>query len=255
LSNKIYKNHQVSLGMPFQVKSLFNYQNIRTIEAINQNDDEVSENNIEISESKEQILEKAKNEAELIIQEAQYEANRILENTQAEAEENKNKIFVEAHQNGYDEGYNQAKQEYEDLINEAELIRETAKAEYKETLDSIENDAINLILDIAKNVIGTEISFHKEDILYLVQQAFEKCTNKETVLLKAASEDYDFIIANKVKLLSMLEGVGELKIKKDNSLKVGSCVIETPYGSIDAGIHTKMKKIEELFKQLVGKQN
>lgn len=253
MSNKVYKNYQVNLGIPFQVKPLFNYQNIKRIEALNLNDDEISESNIEIPESKEQIIENAKNEAELIIREAQYEADRILENTQAEAEENKNKIFEEAHQIGYNEGYNQAKQQYEDLINEAELIRETAKIEYKETLDNIENDAINLILDIAKNVIGTEISFHKEDILYLVKQAFEKCANKEIVLLKAASDDYDYIIANKAKLLSMLEGVGELKIKKDNSLKVGSCVVETPYGSIDAGIHTKMKKIEELFKQMIGK--
>lgn len=253
MSNKVYKNYQVNLGMPFQVKPLTNYHNIRTINPLKLEEHEEieAENNSTINA--EEIINNAKIEAELIIQEAQYEANRILEITQAEADENKTRIFEEARNDGYDEGLRTAKLEYEDLISEAQQIKDNANQEYKDILDGIESDAINLILDIAKNVIGTEISFNKEDILYLVKQAFEKCANKESVLLKTSAEDYDYIIANKTKLLSMIDNVGELKIKKDNSLKVGSCIIETPYGSIDAGIHTKIKKIEELFKQMVGK--
>jgi flagellar assembly protein FliH len=250
LSSKVYKNYQVNhIGTPFQVKPLFNYQNIRTIEAISLDKNSTDESGIANSE---EIIKNARIDAELIIQEAQYEANRILENSKIEADENKDKIFSEAREKGYNDGFTEGKQQYEELVSEAEQIRENAKLEYKEILDSIESDAVNLILDIAKNVIGTEISFHKEDILYLVKQAFEKCANKESVLLKAAPEDYDFIIANKNRLLSMIENVGELKIKKDSSLKAGACIIETQYGSIDAGIQTKIKKIEEMFKQMIG---
>ena len=89
--------------------------------------------------------------------------------------------------------------------------------------------------------------------MYLVKQAFEKCANRENIVLKAAPEDHEFLVNNKDRLLSMVEGVGELEIKKDTSLKPGGCIVETLYGSMDAGIQIKMKKIEEAFRQVIGK--
>ena len=251
LSNNIYKNYQVNLGIPFQVKGPINFQTIKTVQPIESFDHEETQAKVEVDI--EEIINKAKEEAEMIIKEANYEATRILENTEAEANENKIVIEEESRQKGYNEGYAEAKQQYEDLLQEAECIKENSKVEYKEFLAGIESDAVELILDIAKNVIGAEISFHKDDILYLVKEAFDKCGTKESVILKAAPEDYEFIIANKDKLLSMVEGIGELKIKKDSSLKVGACIVETPYGSIDAGIQTKVRKIGEAFRQVIGK--
>jgi len=42
-------------------------------------------------------------------------------------------------------------------------------------------------------------------------------------------------------------GIGQLEIVKDQALKLGALILETPYGSVDAGMDTKLKKIEEAF--------
>lgn len=156
-------------------------------------------------------------------------------------------IEEDSRQKGFEKGYEEAKSQYEDLIQEAELIRENALKEYQETLQSIEKDALNIILDISRKVIGTEISMNKEKLLEMIAQAFERCSNRENITLKVSSADYDFIIENKDRILSMVEGIGQLEIVKDQALKLGALILETPYGSVDAGMDTKLKKIEEAF--------
>ncbi|MCX8130324.1 MAG: FliH/SctL family protein [Clostridia bacterium] len=256
MSNKVYKNYQVNVGIPFQIRNPMNFQNLQTVNTTTPLEKEKENAAEELSEASiESIINDAQQKAELILKEAQFESMRIIEDAEREASELKLSVEEEARQRGYEEGINEAKRQYEDLLQEAEFIKEHAKAEYKEVLAGIESEAVKMILDIARNVIGAEIAFNKEDILYLVKQAFEKCANRERVILRVSPEDFDYIDSNKHRLMSMVGGLSELEIKKDASLKEGGCLIDTPFGSIDAGVQTKLKKIEEAFRQAVGKED
>ena len=53
----------------------------------------------------------------------------------------------------------------------------------------------------------------------------------------------------------MTEGIGNLDIRKDPSLNAGDVIIETPYGTVNAGVSTKLKKIEDAFIKLIGKKS
>ncbi len=251
--NKIYKNYQINLGLPFQVNQSLNFKTINLV------DDDIKEDDDkefyiepqEVTEKREQILEAAREEAEMIIKEANFEAERIVNEIQNEVLENANAVLEEARQKGFEEGYNEVKKQYEDLLEEAEFIKEHARVEYKDVLESIESDAVNIVLDIARKVLGMEVSTNKEVVLGLVKQALEKCSSKENVVLKVCSEDFDYICANKDIIMGMVEGIGELDIKKDTSLRAGGCTVETAYGTIDAGMQTKFKKIESAFRDVI----
>ena len=254
---KVFKNHQVNMGMPFQVKNPINYDALKKITESEEQtiDKELSEEEVEKQgeEKAEEIIAQAKEEAELILQEAHLEAQRLIENAQMEIEELKRVTEEEARNRGYEDGVNEAKQQHEDLIKEAEFIRQHAQSEYDEVLQSIEGDAVNMVLDIARKVIGTEISQNKESVLHLVKQAFDSCSNKENLVLRVSDFEYEFLLENKENLLSLLEGVSDIEIKKDTSLKEGACIVETPFGTVDAGVQTKYEKIEEAFKKILGK--
>lgn len=251
MSNKIFKNYQVNVGVPFQIKTPLNFATIKKINALEQAQEE--DTSFTAKEDAEGITARAREEAENIVKEAQLEAIRFMEEAQREIESSRNAVEDEARKQGYEDGLNAAQKQYEDLLQEAELIREQAKMEYKETLAGIENDALEMIMDIARNVIGTDLSFNKEDMLYLVKQAFDKCTNKESIILRISPEDYEYITQNKERLSAMVEGLGEFEIKRDASMKPGACIVETPLGNIDAGVETKLRKMEESFRQLIGK--
>jgi len=252
LYNKIYKNYQINLGVPFQVNQSLNFQTIKRVDAGNKEDDrELYIKPQEDVETREQILKSAREEAEMIIKEANYEAERMISEIQNEAIENANAIIEEARQKGFEEGYSEVKKQYEDLLQEAEFIKEHARVEYKEVLESIESDAVNVVLDIARKVLGMEISTNKEVVLGLIKQAFEKCSSKENVVLKVSNEDFDYVCDNKDIILGKIDGIGELDVKKDSSLRAGGCIVETAYGTIDASMETKFKKIEDAFRDVI----
>lgn len=207
------------------------------------------------SESYNEIIDRAKEEAETIIKEAEREAVKLIEVAQVEGDKLKKSIEDEARAEGFKKGYEEAKRQYENLIEEAELIKKNAEEEYRELLNGVEKDAVNVILDIAKKVIGEEVSLNKENILQVLRKGFEKCSNKEDIIIKVASIDHDFVVNNREKILSLTEGIGKLDIKKDPSLNAGDVIIETPYGTVNAGVSTKLKKIEDAFIKLIGKKS
>lgn len=250
MSNKIFKNYQVNMGMPFQVKSLFNFDTIKKINIIEAQ--EKRELDIDIPRhDPDEIINKARDQAEAIIEEAKLEAQKILEMAENELNDLKRSVEEEAWQKGYEEGLNEAKRQCDNALQEAQLIREEAKVAYENILKNAEADTVEVILDIARKVIGAEISFNKENILYLVKQAFEKCTNKEHMVLKVSIEDYEYIMDNMDRFRSMLEGISEFEVKKDASMKAGDCIVETSFGTVDAGVNTRLEKIEEAFRKLV----
>jgi flagellar assembly protein FliH len=251
LYNKVFKNYQVNMGVPFQIRSQINFNTVSNLDIIESEEEEVSETS---KEEPEKILQKANEEAQLILKEAEYEAQRIMDNAKLAADESRIKIEEEARKKGYDDGSMQSQAQYEDLIQEAEFTRQSAKMEYEQLLAEVENDTLDVILATARKVIGDEISLNKEDILYLIRQAFQKCSNREYITIKVSPEDYEFVSTSKDKLCSMVEGIGEIEIKNDPSLKEGACIVETPYGSMDAGIQVKLKKIEEAFRQALPKR-
>ncbi len=252
MSNKIYKNNQVNVGIPFQVKFPVTYQPpVRNIGLkLDLGQDEEEQQQVDSNAMGDEIINKAKVEADMIIKEALLEAKDILKNASDDVENLKQQVSEEARSEGYEQGLAQAKQEYEALIKEAQDIKTQAGIEYKKVLDSLEEDSVNTILDIAKKVISKELEC-KQNILLLVKDAFEKCSKDRKAVLKLSEQDYDFISDNKDELGSMLERSEEIEIKKDLSLKEGGCIIETSFGSIDASAETKFEKIENDFKDIL----
>ncbi|MDP4092151.1 MAG: FliH/SctL family protein [Bacillota bacterium] len=251
MSSKIFKNYQVNVGLPFQVKSPLNFDTIQKVNFVEQAEEEIE--HTAPDENPEEIINKANEQAEVIIEEARLEAEKLITNAENELNQLRKAVEEEAWQKGYEDGTEASRKQFESTMTEAEAVREQARADYKTILESAEADTVETILEIAKMVIGMEISFNKEDILYLVKQAFDKCSNKDNMILKVSPEDYEYVIANLDRLKSMLEGAPEFSVKKDASLKNGDCLVETSFGTVNAGVQTKLDNIEKAFRQVMGK--
>ena len=253
MSNKVFKNNQVTYGVPFQVRIPITLQNIRQQEegqGIFVTPDEP-----EIIEKPEEILQRAHEEAAMIIKEAEYEARKIMEDAYTEAKEKAAVMEEEAWQKGYSEGIATAQKQCESTIAEAEEIKANALVEHDEVLAGLEAELINLVIEISKKVIGSEIAQNKENMIYLIKQALDNCSNKSGITLKVASEDYDFLKKNHDRLEELIDCANELEIKQEMSLKQGACILETPFGNVDAGVQTKLRRIEEAFRELLGENN
>jgi len=244
------------MGIPFQVRNPMNFHNIKTVNTLEQMESEIAkdEENLSSDARYDEVFSSAQEEARIIIREAELEAFKLVEDAQEVLKEHRRVLEEEARSKGYEEGIIEAKRQYDDILREAEFIKEHAKVEYKEVLAGIEEEAVSLILDIARKVISDEVTLNKEAVIYIVKQAIGKCTNKEDVTVRLCTEDFNYLSENLEELTSKVDGLGEIELKKDASLRAGACIIETPYGSVDAGIETKLNKIEEEFIAAIDKE-
>ena len=288
LSRQLFKNYQINLGMPFQVKvpanEVFAGRFSDQAEYLGEDFDRLMEESGETDglyaddgqevpepvvspgelaeEAAKQILDEAGEQAKTILEEASREAEDILEKAAQEAEEGRiqaertcsetcAKIEADAEKRGYKNGCDKGRGEYEQIISEADQIRISAHEDYNELMSGAEADVVALSLEIAKKVIGEEMILNRQNLLVLVKDAIDHCSNKQQIVLKVSPDDYDYIRANKDILLSIVEGIGKFEIRKEHSLKEGSCFVETLYGNVDAGISTKLSKVEDAFHRLL----
>jgi len=258
LSSKVFKNYQVNLGMPFLVKvpDIPVSGKLSMPERTDCVDDRTEEGAENISAEDmekvgESIILAARQKAEEIIREAEEKSRKILTEAEKKAEAERVSVLEKARQEGFLQGEKEAKELYRSILDEAEKIKHEAAEEYGSILSKAEQDAVEIILEIARTVVGMELTENSESILNMIRQCFEKCSNRENVLLIVSPHDYEIVEKNMDKLKGMVEGIQELNFKTDHALGKGNFVIRTPYGSIEGGADKQLKKIEEAFREVL----
>ena len=252
MASRVIKNYQINIGAPYKVNvptTVQQHTNVETHNMDNNSLEEVSElqaNN---------IIEETRKKAKELIDYSQEEAIRIIRDAKKEAIEVKNNAEKVASQEGYQKGlqkgYEDARIEHENLIKEVETLRQKTLQDYKEHIVSVENDIIDMVMEISRKVIHDKVLIDKDEVLEMVKQSIEKCSNKEQITIRVSFDDYNYVYENRDKLISAIDGLEKIKIVKEESLETGSCLIESSYGTLDASINTKLKRIEDAFNNIL----
>lgn len=207
------------------------------------------------TERKEDVLEDAKRQAEEIIRKATAETDEMLAQAQEKIALHMQEVEQQAKEEGYRYGEKLAQQHYQDLIREAEEMKQEAEDLYKNTVLSLEGEMVETILEISRKVIGTELSQNREVVVGLIRQSLQGSFPSEEITVSVSPEDYETVMENREQLMEGLQNVREINVKKDSSLKKGGCIVDTGFGSVDAGIETQLKAVEDTFRELLGEQS
>jgi len=246
LFNKVFKYNQVTYGRPFQANMPINIRCIEVLDA----GEEGAENNLRKSTpDPEKLLEKAKQECDLLLKEAGLEAEKLLEKAELEADKQAEALFEEAWQNGYTEGMEAARVQNEAILAETAQIRQSAAEEHDSILAGMEAEILELVIDTARKAVAGELKTNRDIILQLIRDGLSCCSNKNDAVLKVSPSDFEYLNDHEDKLSTLSEGAEGLQIKKDSMLDPGDCIIETPLGSVDAGVNTKLDKIAEAYRE------
>jgi len=218
--------------------------------------------------------EQAKTESEPKIEEVSHEQEienleklreELLQKYLQEAEEKAQNYYQSEMEKAYNDGLKsaeaqinqllaEAQQKYDQLLEEALKIKEEAARDYKETIKAAEKEVIELSIYVAEKIINTEVNKSDDYIINIIKDAMERVVSKEDVILKLCPEDYITVISNKKYWMTKIKGLGEILIEEDSSLESGDCIVDTPYGTIDAGIKVRMDKIQKAIIDLMEKE-
>lgn len=237
----VYKKYQVNMGNPYPVN-----QKKPSPVAVKQEPDNTAENRSE------EILEEARQQAELILQQATHEAEEMLRNAEEKITALMQEVEQQAKEEGYRNGEKLAQDHYQGLIQEAEELKREAGELYHNTVLSLEGQMVETILDIGRKVLGMELSQNREAIINLIRTSLKNTNPSGEITVTVSPEDYETVIENQERLTEGIKNLRELNIKKDNSLQRGGCIVETGFGSVDSSVDTQMKAIENAFREIIG---
>ena len=106
-----------------------------------------------------------------------------------------------------------------------------------------EPEMVALALDIARQVVKTEITQNPEVVRAVLSNALRRLTDKDNVRVRVSVGDAARVKEMRQDLLEVVDGLRHLEILDDRRVGDGGCVIETNAGSIDAKIETQMAEV------------
>jgi len=246
-SRNVLKSYRVNMGMPYQVT-------VKQKKAVppenNENTEKAAPAEKKLTE--EEILENARKEAEKIINEARLKAESILNSANATVAAMAKEAEEKAREEGFKNGEALAWKQYQGLINEAEELKRAAKEIHDSTIAGLESEIVEIIIQTAKKIVGTELTQNKDVVLGLIRNAISAASLADKICIHVSDEEYDYVVNNKERLLEGIKGIRDFEIIRDNSLKKGECIVDTGFGTVDSSIDTQLNAMEKALREILG---
>ena len=198
---------------------------------------------------------KANDLIQLATEEATAKAAIIIKEAEDRITRESAIAFEQAQEDGYNAGYEKGRLESEQLVEEGKQIVIAAKEEKQKLIDELEPEMIDLVLKVCSKVISDEIHYNKDTILVLIRQTLAKASaDPEEIVIKVSELDYDHVVENKDLITANTITPEQVTIVKDLNLTIGSCVIETEFGSIRSSINEAFSAIKKQMRLLSTKK-
>ena len=203
----------------------------------------------EIEDIKLQAIEEANQEANRIIEQAIEEANIEAENIKNQAIEEMEVKAEEFYKEGFNKGYEEGKLKVEEdclfMKEEAQNIVLQAKEERQETINNLETEIINFIIDTTQNILTKSFEFNPSIISLLIKKGLLSIKEIKNLKILVSEDQYDYVNQNKEEILNIDTDKNNIEIIKDISLNNTDCVIETEIGTIQCSIDDQLSSIKE----------
>ncbi|MEZ5425392.1 MAG: FliH/SctL family protein [Pyrinomonadaceae bacterium] len=176
---------------------------------------------------------------EEILGAARQEAEKII----AQAEKDREMIQQAAKEKGLQFAQKKIEEEVAAQVTEMrQRVTETIEkisGLQSEITAGAEKQLVELALEIAKKIVGREVTIDREIALTLVRVSLSRLQNRAVAKVHLHPDDFAFIQTHREKL----DFHGSLELIEDRSVSVGGCLVHTETGDIDARIESQFEEI------------
>lgn len=176
-----------------------------------------------------------------------------------EAESVRREAHDEGYRHGYDEGLargeaaamEQARGALANAAAQAERIISEAQRQAGEAFAAAERQVVELALAVAGKVLAREVAEDPAVILPIVKAALAKVEDQERITIRVHPGCYELVLAARPDLQASLTRANTVTVTADGALKEGDCIVETPFGTVDARIDTQLELVKAALKELM----
>ncbi|GBF33190.1 flagellar assembly protein FliH [Desulfocucumis palustris] len=204
-----------------------------------------------LNEAQNKLL-KAEAESRAIFDSATAEAADIIRNAMEDARREAEEIKREARESGFQEGRKEAlakaTAEANDIKDQARSVLRQSEEIRRRTLDSLEDEIIDLAKDMAGKILFAELRQNPEIILAVAGEAVEMLKNRDEVVLYVNPSETAIIEKRVDELKNLIPPKAALHIISDAGVSPGGIVAETRHGRVDANIGTRWQALMQALK-------
>ena len=175
-------------------------------------------------------------DSQSVLDQARAEAQKIKDNAKALYATVEQKI-EDAKKQGFEKGHKEGLQKATEHI----VLAEKKLEKLSQTL---EKDSVELVYEIAKQIIGEAFETDSKNLISLIKQGLTRIIGDELVV-SVHPDDYDKIKEQKASLLSTLHGMQRLTLKPSENVNLNSCIIESEMGTIEADLNSQLQAMKK----------
>ncbi|WP_158095056.1 flagellar assembly protein FliH [Gottfriedia luciferensis] len=151
---------------------------------------------------------------------------------------------------GKEEGRQIAVQEYESLIMEAKEVVKASKVDYLNRIEESEEAILKLGLAVSRHILLHEIELNQELMIPIIKKVLQEVKEENDIRISVHPGQYDLVVKQRVELEKILLNDIKLYVYPDESLTLGSCIIDSSFGRIDASVDVQLSEISRHLIQL-----
>lgn len=163
-------------------------------------------------------------------------------------------LIKEGYQEGYDLGFIEGKQaseeKYNKLITQINDLVDVTTKDYHTTLEQSEHIIVDLAIKTSEKIIKDKIVEDSKVFLEIVTEAIKEIKDQSIISIYLHPNNYELLMKQKEELVNALDGDTKLSIYVDQKMVENECLIEHPFGQIDASIDTQLQQIREVLHQV-----
>lgn len=157
----------------------------------------------------------------------------------------------EGFKQGFSTGESKALEKYEESIHQINSIIELANQDYHAMIAKSDETITEIAIRVAEKVIQRKITEDPSNFLNIVKAAIKELQDQSVIMIYLHPENYPFIMEHKQELSQILEENMKLSIYVKEDLSKNSCIIEHPFGQIDASVDTQLSQIRQILLDVV----
>lgn len=181
---------------------------------------------------------------------ADHHERNILNSTQLNEtylEDLREQSFQQGFESGVKEGQNRAEQQIEGLKLDLENLLLSIPQAITQCRMELNNEIADIALLISQEYF-TEQQRNPDALQAQINQILNQINNEQNIELCLHPEDIKLVQKSNIQLETA--HLSRLKIKADDRLALGGCLIKTEHGIFDASIETRIERLKDYLIQM-----
>jgi flagellar assembly protein FliH len=171
---------------------------------------------------------------------------RLIAQARAEAQQIRELARAEGYEQGRRAGLEQGSGEISAAASALGEALGGVEALRVETAEAVETDAIELALMLAGKILAGAFQARPQLVVEIVQGALRRLTDRRRITVLVNPSDLEVVKAAIGELTAQGSGVESCDLQSDERIAVGSAIVRTGEGEVDASVHTQLERAREV---------